>query len=367
MRRVFLVYPPSEAMNREARCQQPLKELVVIPSLPPLELMYLASVARDAGFECKIKDYSVLSQTIDDFVRDLKEFNPDYLLINVATPTLESDLSLCCIAKIINPDLVIVATGAYFLNFDKQVLEEKNCLDLVIRGEAEETFKEILQGRPYQDILGLTYRKNGIVCSNPSRPFIDDLDSIPFPSRDLIDNTAFKRPDNNKLQTLIKVSRGCPYHCFFCLATPVSGAKVRLRSPENILAEIKECVEKYSITNFVFWSDVFDFDKNWVISLCEEIKKSGLNITWSANTRADLVDEEIVTAMYEAGCRLVSVGVESGSQEILNKMGKNITLSQVRKTVKLFKKHKVKIYNYFVIGLPWEREEDVRKTIDGAR
>ncbi len=366
MKRVFLVYPPSAPMNREGRCQQPLKDLVVIPPLPPVELMYLASVAREAGWEPKIKDYSLKSETLEDFTRDLKEFNPDYLLVNVTTPTLETDINACCVAKVVNPNIKIIVTGAYFLTFDKEILEKSHCIDFIIRGESEETFREILEGRLLNEILGLTYRDNDIVKSNSERPFIENLDSLPFPARDLVDNDFFKRPDNNKVQAIIKVSRGCPYHCFFCLATEVSGSKVRMRSPKNIVDEIIECVEKYKITNFVFWSDVFDFDKKWVLALCEEIKDSNLHIVWSANTRADLVNEELVDAMYKAGCRLVSMGVESGSQDILDKMGKNITLSQVREAVKLFKKHKIKIYNYFVLGLPWETERDIKKTIDFA-
>lgn len=192
------------------------------------------------------------------------------------------------------------------------------------------------------------------------------MDKLPFPARHLVDNNIYRRPDNNKVQAVIKVSRGCPFHCFFCLATPVSGAKVRKRSPENIIEEIRECVDKYGITNFLFWSDIFNIDKDWVMELCQKIIDSGLKITWSANTRADTADEEMANKMYEAGCRLVSIGVESGSQEMLDKIGKRITLDDVRLTVKIFKKAGIRIYNYFVIGLPWEDEDTVEDTIDFA-
>ena len=150
------------------------------------------------------------------------------------------------------------------------------------------------------------------------------------------------------------------------MATPVSGAKPRRRSAENIIEEIKECVEKYGITNFLFWSDIFNVDKSWTMDLCQKIIDSGLKITWSANTRADTADEEMAEMMYKAGCRLVSIGVESGSQEMLDKMGKRITLDDVRLTVKIFKKYGIRIYNYFVIGLPWENEETAEETIEFA-
>lgn len=356
-KKIFLIYPPSPVLNREDRCQQPTKELLVIPPLPPTDLMYLASVAEKEGLVAKICDYSQGG----DLVEDLKEFKPDYLVVNVATPTLEHDLDALKIAKDILPNVVTIAKGAIFLTKSEDILKNHEALDIVIFGEAEDTLKEILQG--VEKPLGIYYREDGQIKFSGVRPFIDNLDEIPFPARHLVDNTIYRRPDNNKVQAVVKVARGCPFHCFFCLATPVSGAKVRRRSVENIVEELKECVEKYNITNFVFWSDIFNLDKNWTMALCQAIIDSGLKITWSANTRADTADDEMAKMMYKSGCRLVSIGVESGSQYMLEKMGKKITLDDVRRTVKTFKDAKIRIYNYFVIGLPWESEETVEETI----
>lgn len=361
-KRILLIYPPSPVINREDRCQQPTKELLVIPPLPPTDLMYLAAVAEKAGLEAKIADYSQGG----DFEKDLKEFCPDYLLINVATPTFKSDLGALTVAKEICPDVVTIAKGAAFLTVAFEVMYFQKDLDLILFGEPEETLREVLEGKDYSKILGLYYRDDLRAKFTGSRPFIEDLDKLPYPARHLVDNNIYRRPDNNKVQAVIKVSRGCPFHCFFCLATPVSGAKVRKRSAENIIEEIKECVDKYGITNFLFWSDIFNIDKVWVMDLCQKIIDSGLKITWSANTRADTADEEMAQKMYEAGCRLVSIGVESGSQEMLDKIGKRITLDDVRLTVKIFKKAGIRIYNYFVIGLPWEDEDTVEDTIDFA-
>lgn len=361
-KRILLIYPPSPVLNREDRCQQPTKDLIVIPPLPPTDLMYLAAVAEKAGLEAKINDYSQNG----DYEADLKEFNPDYLVVNIATPTLEHDLDAVKKAKEICPNVITIAKGAAFLTLAEKIIKEHNELDFGILGEAENTLKEILEDKPKAEILGLYYKENDEVKFTGNRPFIEDLDSLPFPARHLVDNNIYRRPDNNKVQATIKVSRGCPFHCFFCLATPVSGAKVRRRSPENIVAEIKECVEKYNIKNFLFWSDIFNIDKDWTMKLCQAIIDSGLKITWSANTRADTADLEMAEMMYKSGCRLVSIGVESGSQYMLEKMGKKITLNDVRRTVKVFKKAKIRIYNYFVIGLPWETEETVEETIKFA-
>ena len=361
-KRILLIYPPSPVMNREDRCQQPTKDLIVIPPLPPTDLMYLAAIAEREGLEAKIKDYSQSG----NLEQDLREFKPDYLVVNIATPSLEHDLDAIRKAKEISPGIITIAKGAAFLTLGEKILAEHEFLDFGILGEAEETLKEILEEQEKTRILGIYYKENGNVKFTGNRAFIEDLDSLPFPARHLVDNSIYRRPDNNKVQATIKVERGCPFHCFFCLATPVSGAKVRRRSVENIVAEIRECVEKYNIRNFLFWSDIFNLDKKWTMDLCQAIIDSGLKITWSANTRADTADLEMAKMMYKSGCRLVSIGVESGSQEMLEKMGKKITLNDVCRTVKVFKQAKIRIYNYFVIGLPWETEETVEETIKFA-
>lgn len=378
-KKIMLIYPPSPVMNREDRCQQPTKDLLVIPPLPPMDLMYMAAVAESAGLEAKIVDFSLedknrktkgreeqAASRFSSFTSRLSLFKPDYLVINVASTTLENDLSALAKAKEILPDVVTIAKGAHFLTDNTGILYKYKSLDIIIVGEAEEVLKEILEEKSLAEIKGICYRDGIAVKYTGNREFIKNLDEIPFPARHLVDNSLFKRPDNGKVQAIIKVSRGCPHHCFFCLATPVSGSKVRLRSFENILAEIKECVEKYRITNFLFWSDIFNFDRQWTTELCEAIIENGLKITWSSNTRADTADDKTAQLMYKSGCRLVSIGAESGSQYILDKIGKKITINDIRNTVKIFKKAKIKTYNYFVIGLPWDDEDTIGQTIDFA-
>lgn len=362
-KKILLIYPKSPVMNREDRCQQPTKELLVIPPLPPTDLLYLAAIAEQVGLEAYVRDYSLGG----DFEKDLEEIKPDYLLANIATPTLNNDLECFITAKKILPKIVTIAKGAIFLTKNSEIMLKNKAISYIIYGEPEETLKELLQKeKEPKDILGLWYREGFIVKFSGVRPFIENLDELPFPARHLIDNNIYRRPDNNKVQAVIKVSRGCPHHCYFCLATPTSGNKVRMRSADNIIAEIRECITKYNIKNFIFWSDIFNQDREWTMLLCEKIIKSGLKFTWSANTRADTADERMAKMMYKAGCRLVSIGSESGSQFILDKIGKNITLNEIRDTVKAFKNAKIKIYNYFVLGLPWEDEDTATATIDFA-
>ncbi len=367
-KKIYLIYPPSPVMNREERCQQPTDDLIVIPPLAPLDLMYFASIARDVGFEPIIRDYSYPVSSYDDFTIDLKKIAPKYILVNVATPTLENDLMSLRIAKeVFGDSITTIAKGAHFSFLAKQVLQSHDFIDIAICGEGELTLKEILHGSPLSEIKGICYRDDYEIVENQRRPFNENLDDLPYPARDLIDNSLYIRPDNNKKQAVIKVSRGCPYHCFFCLATPLNGRIVRKRSAENIIGEIRECVEKYGINNFIFWSDIFNLDKEWTRDLCRKIIESGLKITFSTNTRADSADMETIMLMKKAGCRLVSIGVESGSQYMLDKMGKKITLSQIVNTVKAFKKSGIQIYAYYVIGLPWETKETIKDTLNFAK
>lgn len=350
-------------MNREDRCQVPSKNIVVAPPLPPTDLMYMAASAEAAGCECRIKDYTLDGLPVEEFIKDLLEFRPEYVVVSTTTPTLSSDLKACETAKKTLPGVQTVAKGAHFIRFNTEVLEAHPCLDIIIRGENELTIRDIVSGMERQKITGITWRGPQGIKNNPARPFIDDLDSLPFPARHLVDNSLYVRPDNWKIQGVIKVARGCPFDCFFCLATAVSGSKVRKRSPENILQEIRLCMDRYGMKNFLFWSDIFNLDRAWVMKLCKAIIDSGLKFNWATNTRVDTIDLEMAKYMKKAGCTLVSVGIESGNQEILNRMGKKTNIEQMRKAFKIFKKAGLKTFAYFIVGLAWETRETFEDTV----
>ena len=363
IRRILLAYPPSRPMIREDRCPQLIGSGVLAPALPPTDLLYLAAIAEQQGCECLVRDYSREGGTKTDFVNDLLLFRPDCLVLNATTPTLDTDLSLCETAKELLPGVLTIAKGAHFLRYSLETMERHPRLDMIIRGESEETFRDIVRGGEQAGVPGLVWRGPAGAVLNPDRPFLDDLDSLPFPSRHLIDNRRYMRPDTRQPLGIIKVSRGCPYHCFYCLATPVSGRVVRKRSPANILAEVRQCVEQHGIRHFIFWADHFTFDGRWVLDLCKTFINADLGITWSANARADTIDREMVQAMKRAGCKAVSIGIESGSQDILDRTGKGITLGRIRQAVRLLKDAQLTTLGYFLFGLPWETRESSEETI----
>ena len=154
--KVLFIYPPSPVMNREDRCQQPTDDLVVIPPLPPMDLLYMASVARMTGYKPYVRDYSLNSLSMDDLIKDIKEINPRYIVFNAASTTLENDVLFLEHAKKINKDIITVAKGAHFLFKDTEALNKYKYLDIVIRGEVEFAIKDILSGKDLSDIEGIT-------------------------------------------------------------------------------------------------------------------------------------------------------------------------------------------------------------------
>lgn len=365
--KIFFIYPPSPIMNREDRCQQPTGDLLIIPPLPPVDMMSLSSIAKKYGYETKFKDYSLKNENVYDFLRDIRVFKPDFLVINVASTHLEEDLSILTQARELLEDTVVIVKGAIF-NFNSySIMQQYPEIDIALRGEIEPAFEEIIQYNDFKDIKGITYQINNKITSTPDRELSKNLDYLPFLDRDLIDNNIYIRPDTRKPQTIIRVSKGCPNHCFFCLATPLNGKKVRYRSVDLIIDEIKECVEKYNIKDFIFWSDIFNQDNLWVQRLCRMIVENNLKINFSANTRADTINEQTLALLKKAGCNLLSMGIESGSQELLDKMGKKITIEQIKNAVNLIKKHKIQVYAYYVLGLPWETKDTIAETYKLAK
>lgn len=364
--KIFLIYPPSGKMNREERCQQHFKEYLKLMALPPTDLMYLAAIAEEIGFEAKIKDYGLNNQNVETFIKDLKEYNPDFLVLDVSLPSLKNDLSLCEIIKKTLPSTKIIAKGFSFKYNAENLMTKYPALDYAIQGEPELTLKELLLKNDLSKINGLIWRDGNKIIQNPDRELLEDLDSLPFPSRHLIDNTLYRRPDNNKPLAVVRVEKGCPYGCFFCLVDSIAGKKPRHRTVDNVIKEIKECVEKYQICNFVFWADLFIFDKKWVKELCLKIIEENLKISWSATTRANTIDSETVKLMKKSGCKYVCMGIESGNQEILEKANKQIDLKQVKEAHKIIKEQGLKTLTHYIIGLPWETEETINDTIKFA-
>ncbi len=324
---------------------------------------------------CQIQDYPATGGDWDIFRSAIHLFKPQMLVINTTTPTMANDLKSAMFAKSINPEIVTVARGEYFSFHDQEILSVYPQVDILLRGESELTIAELVTATDLSSVLGITYRSTNSEINNPQseivrtpdRPLLDNLDSIPFPSRHLLDNRVYRSPENGELITVIQASRGCPARCIFCSAPIVAGHKVRMRSPGNVAAEVEECVTKFGIKNFLFNADTFTWNKDWVIELCQKLVAMNLGIRWGANSRVDTVEPEMLQWMKRAGCWVVGYGIESGNQDILNKMKKGITLDKIRTAIKLTKAAKLKTHAFYVLGLPWETEATIKDTIRFAK
>lgn len=375
IKRAILIVPPTGLYIREDRCQTPIDRLKTVTARPPIDLLYIAGAVEQAGAECVIKDYPVIGGDWTTLKQDLESFQPEIMFLSITTPSLDSDMQACKVAKEVNPNLITVAKGAHFAILDKDAIEKYSDLDLVVRGEYELTAQELITQPDWSKIEGITFRSNksqisnlkSEIIHNPDRPFIANLDSIPFPARHLIDNQLYIRPDIGESQTTIITNRGCPYPCIFCLSTQVAGMKLRTRTPDNIVAELQECVTKYQIRNFLFRADTFTLNKTWIIELCHKIKAADLNINWACNSRVDTIDSDRLEAMKQAGCWLIAFGIETGDKAMLDKIKKGATLDQARTAIRLCKQHGIKTSIYILIGLPWESKETFTASVSFAK
>jgi anaerobic magnesium-protoporphyrin IX monomethyl ester cyclase len=323
----------------------------------------MATILEGDGHAVTIKDYPINKGSIYDYERDLAAFLPDVLVINATIPSLTADVACAKTAKERLPGITVVLRCGMIDHIAREVLQREKALDIIIYGESDHVVKELLNAGTRDSVKGIYFRDKGTVVRTEERPLLDDLDTLPIINRDLIDNRAYIRPDTGAPLGLIEVSRGCPYSCIFCLTPATFGRKHRRRSVERIVQEIKICVERYGILDFHLKSDLFTAHHEWVRQLCDVIRAARLNIRWFANSRVDSVNEDILRSMKESGCFAVSFGVESGSQAILDKMHKKITVADIMAAFAACKKNGIETYAYFIMGFPWDTRATIGESV----
>lgn len=267
----------------------------------------------------------------------------------------------------------VILTGPHTTFFAKQILKENPWLSGILRGEYEEgvihTIQYYLGERKREEINGFVYLEEGKFKKN-SFHYLEDLDNLPFLAYHLTPCLdKYKEPLFTRLPLrMMLTSRGCPYRCNFCLYPDLMwGHKFRAQSPSRILEEIKWILKNFGAKEIYFDDDNFTLDKERVYRFCELLIKEELPIVWSCMTRADLVDEDLLKIMKRSGCVTIKFGVESASQEVLNSCGKNLSLQKIKETFKICKKLGIKIHATFLLGIPGETLESMRKTLSLAK
>ena len=368
----FLIYPPGLLFQRgEDRCQSNISSSTATSMRACNDLGYAAAGLKRRGFDVFLKDYQTEGLTIDDLMADLKRNTPDFLMMSITNATIFTDLDIVNRIKKAFGDVCVVLKGAIFFDPEEGLLNQLDlsAADYLIGGESDFIIGDLAQAHfndksKLPSVGGILYKENGKWVKTDFSHWHEDLDSIPFPDRSLMNNALYLRPDTQEKQATIATSRGCPSNCIFCLTPHISGKKLRLRSPESIFAEISECYEKFGIRNFFFKSDTFTINKAWTVALCDLILSSPLKgkIEWVANSRVNPIDQETLIKMKKAGCWLVAFGFESGSAETLEKAKKGATVEQNKAAAIMAKKAGLMVYGFYLVGFPWENKEHLEAT-----
>ena len=329
-----------------------------------LGLGYLAAVLEKNEYQVDVIDCQVLKLSFEDFRNEISKRKPDIVGITASTLTYRSALKLVKIAKEACPNCITIVGGPHVTFWDDKALEECPELDVIVRREGENTLLELVQrieaGKSYYKVMGTTCRKDGKIIRNPDRPYIEDLDSLPFPARHLWPMETLRKYENVLYLT---TSRGCVYWCEFCTTVRMHGRKYRMRSPKNVVDELEFLHKTYGISTFTFCDDAFTVDQPRTEALCNEILKRGLKIEWNCGTRVDMLTKDLLVKMKDAGCISVWFGVESGSQKVLDVMKKGITPELTTKVFGWVRELGLKPIPNVILGFPGETKESAWKTI----
>ena len=334
--------------------------------LPPLNLLYLATVLYNVGFDVKIIDFNIYTGK-ELAMKELKESlekKPLVCGIATTTPTFPGALNVARIVRKISPETTIIM-GGYHVTFLPNEALSSPYVDIIVRGEGESTLLELILSLtngnpPLYEIKGISYKKGKEIIHNPDRKPICDLDALPYPLRDLVPLDRYKNPSS------IVSSRGCIGRCIFCVAHTFSKV-CRLRSPENVVGEMLYLKKKYGFKTVFIVDNTFIADRKRTLEICELIKNLDLDMAWICETRVDTVDEELLRKMAEAGCVALQFGVESGDNRILQEIKKGITTEIVEKAVKTCIKVGIKPGCSFMIGHPSDTPETIKSTIEFAK
>lgn len=342
----------------------------------PLGLAYVAAALEQANHDVQILDFNVRKVKRAEF--EEKIGNAEIVGITGIITDYHEIVKLAHAVRTINNGAKMVLGGALATSLPERMLQATQA-DAVVIGEGERTIVELVsaieQNEKLGDIRGIAYRENGnVIVTEPVIP-IADIDAIPFPARHLLEmrfypTNAFEtfglRLKRKVRSTVLISSRGCPYSCTFCFKG-MWGHKWRGRSPENLIEEMEFLQREYGMNGFLFYDDTFNVNKNRVFKFCQLLKERELDVAWYCNTRADLLTEEMLDAMHDAGCIGVAFGIESGNQEVLDSTKKGLTLHQVRQAVKWTKDAGISVVGYFIFGLLGETKATIRETLDFAR
>ncbi|MBI5398964.1 cobalamin B12-binding domain-containing protein [Candidatus Woesearchaeota archaeon] len=346
------------------------------PKCPNLGLGFIAAVIEEMGYDVKILDCFGLELTKEETFKEMERHNPNVVLVGAVTANFTISMDVLKKSKELNPAVVTVIGGPHVTVNPESAFEERGVVDFVVIGEAEETIAELLcyikkkSDVPLHRIKGIIYvDESGKMVRTEKRGVVKFLDKLPMPAYHLFPMDRYHSYGwlnlGRKFSTMI-TSRGCPFKCRFCQSSQ-QAQFWRQRSAENVFKEIQLLYDVYGIRHIYFQDDEFCVNHQRIIDICDKIKEAKMDLAWECLTRVNHVDEALLSSMASAGCKSVLFGVETGYEEGFKKINKPISCDMVVRAVRIAEKCGIMTRTAFILGFPWEGEEEMRKTIKFAK
>lgn len=362
--RVFIVYPPITMQERYSSALGHAGGNQI-----PLGIFHLAAYLRQVGHAVAVVDAEARDLTAEGVLDLARAFAPDVIGISSTTIAFHRSLDLAGEFKRAWPNLPIVLGGPHVSAIPREVLAEP-VFDYGVVGEGEQTLTELLaalaDGRSPAGIRGLAWRRDGAVVIEAPRPLIENLDDLPLPAYDLIPDMAVYNPPpcNYKRLPVINIvsSRGCPNQCTFC-DRAVYGRSLRQRGAASLAAEIEHVLRVHHVREIAFVDDTFTIQPQRIRELFTILDAHGVAFPWTCMSRINTVDEDTLRWMRDHGCWHISFGIESGSEEILRIVRKNINLAQARQVIGWCAKLGIRTKGFFIVGHPGDTPETIDETI----
>ena len=363
--RVLLIVPPGTLEESYGRLSAAAGEL------PMLGLAYIAASLRDQGHEVKIIDYEVNDWPIDRVEQDIRDFNPRVVGMTAYITNMKRCARICEITKGISPGITTILGGPQVSVFPEEAFHSPD-VDMIVLSEGEIIIRNVMNAlgddKALREVKGIWFRSRmGEIIQNEREGLVDDLDMFPSPALDLYDMEHYFPPAHirGKKVAHMLTSRGCPFKCTFCETKLTFGRSFRYHSTDRVLEDMQTLIDQ-GYDSFQFYDDIFTINKPRVEDLCRGIIDRGWDIQWMCFTRTNCVSEEMLALMRESGCYLITYGGESGDDDLLKLIKKDLTVAKNYEGIEMARRHGIQTQSSFMIGLPTETPEQTMRTIDFA-
>ena len=370
MKKIMLAYAPGDLSEKiKNRYKYRFEDIIPITMRACNDLGYMSAMLKKFGHEVFLRDYKIEKATALDFLDDILTFNPDVIVVTTSNINLVEDLKIIRMIKSSNPKITLVLKSELFFNPTDEILNNlpMTGVDYLIGSDAAFVLPRLIEAHfenpgELTNIPFITIFRNGRFLKTNFDVQGEDINSLPLPDRSLMKNEYYYRPDNKEVIATIITGKGSNFECLYC--GEVQHKNLRIRTPENVIAEILDCYKNYGIRNFFFPSDTFSNNEKWIERLCDLMKENNIakNIDWIATVNPAKFTEYMASQMKSAGCSMLIIRFEAGSEESLVRSKSGFSTDECYNTAEIAQKEKLKIFGLFTVGFPWEEERHIIET-----